>query len=78
MNNSGPHFIQITKLDAVLSQLETAIALWFNDGDPLSIHTLASAAYQIIYDLNKHQKGPAIKVIKGDEVIKGDVGSNTT
>lgn len=60
MNNSSPHFIQITKIDAVLSQLETAITIWFNEGDPLSIHTLASAAYQILYDLNKYQKGPAM------------------
>lgn len=34
----------ITKASAAKSQLETAITLWFNDGDPVSIHTLAVAA----------------------------------
>ena len=29
---------------AALSQLETAIELWFHDKDPVSIHTLAAAA----------------------------------
>jgi hypothetical protein len=52
--------IQITKLDAALRQLETAITLWFNSGDSLSIHTLSSAAYQILYDINKHQNGPTM------------------
>src|SRR5438128_1514480 len=49
--------IQVTKLDAVRRQLETAIILWFHDGDPVSIHTLAAAAYQIIYDINAHRGG---------------------
>jgi hypothetical protein len=50
--------IPVTKLDAALRQLETAVILWFNSGDQISIHTLTAAAYQIIYDLNKHHKGP--------------------
>ncbi len=49
--------IQVTKLDAVRRQLETAVILWFQDGDPVSIHTLASAAYQVIYDLNRRRAG---------------------
>jgi len=49
--------IQITKLDAVRRQLETAITLWFHDADPVSIHTLVAAAYQVIYDLNAHRAG---------------------
>ena len=49
--------IQLTKLDIVLHQLETAVTLWFNRGDDISIHTLASSAYQIVYDLNKHTEG---------------------
>jgi len=51
-NNGGIH---ITKLDAALRQLETAIVLWFDSADPISIHTLICAAYQILYDINKHQ-----------------------
>ena len=50
--------LHVTKLDAVRRQLETAIILWFHDGDPVSIHTLAAAAYQIVYDLNAHRGGP--------------------
>jgi hypothetical protein len=50
----------ITKLDAALRQLETATILWFNDADPISCHTLLNAGYQILYDLNKHQKGPPL------------------
>ncbi|MBI5675463.1 MAG: hypothetical protein HZC48_06535 [Nitrospirae bacterium] len=52
--------IHITKLNASLRQLETAVILWFNDADAISVHTLASAAYQILYDLNKHQNGPPL------------------
>lgn len=52
--------IFITKLDAARRQLRTAIELWFADGDPVSIHTLLSAAYQIVHDLNRKNKGPAL------------------
>jgi len=45
--------IQITKLDAAKRQLETAIRLYFNDADPVSIHTLTGAAHSILSDLNK-------------------------
>jgi hypothetical protein len=41
--------ITVTKLDAGRRQLETAITLWFNGDDPVSIHTLACAAYEIIH-----------------------------
>lgn len=52
--------IQLSKTDAALRQIETAIVLWFENKDPVSIHTLAHAAYQILYDINKHQKGPCM------------------
>jgi hypothetical protein len=47
-----------SRLDAARRQLHTAIELWFADGDAVSIHTLAGAAYQTIHELNRHQKGP--------------------
>ena len=50
--------MRITKLDAARRQLRTAIDLWVNDGDPVSIHTLAFAAHQVIHDLNRKSKGP--------------------
>jgi hypothetical protein len=45
--------ITISKLDAVRRQLNTAIELWFADGDPVSIHTLASASHDILHQLYK-------------------------
>ena len=32
--------IRIGKLDAARRQLQAAITLWFNDGDPVAIHYL--------------------------------------
>lgn len=49
--------IQISKLDAAKRQLETAVKLYFNDLDPVSIHTLSFAAHSILSDLNKKSSG---------------------
>ena len=48
---------RIGKLEAAHRQLATAIELWFNNGDIVSIHTLACAAHQIIHDLNSKKGG---------------------
>jgi hypothetical protein len=40
--------IIVSKELAAKGQLETAIALWFHYGDPVSIHTLAAAAQGIL------------------------------
>jgi hypothetical protein len=45
--------IKVGKLEAALRQLQTAITLWFNDGDPVATHTLAFAAYEIIHVISK-------------------------
>jgi hypothetical protein len=45
--------LTISKLDAAHRQLRTAIDLWFSGGDPVSIHTLAYAAYEIIHAASK-------------------------
>jgi hypothetical protein len=45
--------ITVTKLDAAKRQLRTAIRLWFAEGDPVSIHTLAFAAYEIAHVVSK-------------------------
>jgi hypothetical protein len=37
--------VVVTKPSVATSQLETAIKLWFEEGDPVSIHTLAVAAH---------------------------------
>jgi hypothetical protein len=50
--------VTITKLDAARRQLETAIKLYFDEGDPASIHTLCCAAYNVIQVLNKKENSP--------------------
>lgn len=40
--------MDITKIDAAKSQLATAIWLYFEDRDPISVHTLVHAASEII------------------------------
>jgi hypothetical protein len=46
--------IKISKLDAARRQLDTAIRLYFMTRDPVSIHTLAAAAFEILKDLDEH------------------------
>jgi hypothetical protein len=45
--------IKIPKLEAARRQLDTAIALFFQSGDAVSIHTLACAAYDVIDNVNR-------------------------
>jgi hypothetical protein len=47
--------LQLTKLDAAASQMETAIRLYFADGDPVSIHTLACASCDLVRDVGRAQ-----------------------
>lgn len=48
--------IKISKLDAARRQIDTAVRLYFDYGDPVSIHTLAAAAFDILQGLDK--QGP--------------------
>ena len=41
----------ITKIDAAQRQLETAIRLFFEEADSVSIHTLTAAAHGVLHDL---------------------------
>lgn len=43
----------VSKLDAASAQVDTSIKLWFSDQDPISAHTLACSAYQIVHDINR-------------------------
>ena len=45
--------IIVGKFDAGRRQLSTAIDLWFHGKDPVAIHTLAHAAYEIIHFISK-------------------------
>ncbi|OGA46270.1 MAG: hypothetical protein A3F74_27095 [Betaproteobacteria bacterium RIFCSPLOWO2_12_FULL_62_58] len=56
MNENEAKKFSVSKMDAAKRQLDSAIRLWFADGDPVSIHTLVGAAYQIIHDINKHKE----------------------
>lgn len=60
---SAPTELHISKLDAAKRQLEVAIRLYFAWGDPVAIHTLAAAAFNVLIDINDHRggKGPPIR-----------------
>jgi hypothetical protein len=45
--------ITVSKLDAARRQLRAAIRLWFQGEDPVAIHTLISAAHEIVHTLFK-------------------------
>ncbi len=47
--------LRVSKISAARRQLGTAIELWFSHGDPISIHTLTSAAHRVIGDLLRAQ-----------------------
>ena len=60
--------VSVTKLNAAERQLETAILLYFSDKDPVSIHTLCCAAYEVVHALNKRQNSP---IGPNDLMLKG-------
>jgi hypothetical protein len=51
---NGP-IITLSKLEAGSRQLRTAITLWFDEGDPVSVHALAFAAYEIFHTVSAHR-----------------------
>jgi len=61
---------RITKLEAARRELATAIRLYFEDGDIVSIHTLAAASHQVIHDVNT-QRGK-VTMLFDSEVIKDE------
>lgn len=63
--------IKISKLDAAKRQLETAILLYFNNADPVSIHTLIGAAHGLLANLIEARGGQSLmKLIIKDQVRK--------
>src|SRR5712691_7914594 len=52
--------LHISKLDAARRQLETAVRLYFSAADPVSIHTLTSAAHELLAGVNRTRGGPAM------------------
>jgi hypothetical protein len=47
----GKDTIRISKCDAAKRQFRTAIRLWFDNGEPVAIHTLAFAAYEVLHSI---------------------------
>lgn len=54
--------LTISKLDAAKRQLETVIRLYFSNGDPVSIHTLTAASYNVLRDLNRSCGGEPLLI----------------
>ncbi len=48
--------MQLTKLEAAIRQLDTAIELFFEKRDPVSVRTLVGAAGRVFSDLVEHKK----------------------
>ena len=51
------HSEVVTKIDAAVRQLNCAVELFFENGDPVPIHTLVCAAHLIVHDINRAQGG---------------------
>jgi len=58
----------VTKLEAAKRQLETGVRMFFEESDPIAIHTLVFAAHQILYDIGK--KRGMVSILKGNPMIK--------
>jgi hypothetical protein len=64
----------LTKMEVARRQLDTAIRLTFSGEDPVSIHTIANAARQVIRDFCE-ARGDIASFRRIDDVVKpGHVG----
>jgi hypothetical protein len=70
MENKWPQ-IHITKLEAARRQLRTAINLFFEDADDVSIHTLAAASHEILRTLLK-SRGDGGSLLKDNSFIRAE------
>ena len=52
--------ITLNKTEVARRQLAAAMELWFADGEPVAIHTLACAAHEVLAALLKKQGKPAL------------------
>lgn len=59
--------LTLTKFDVAERQLNQAIQLFFDQADPVSVHTLAEAAGQVLYDI-REQFGGISKIRDADNV----------
>jgi len=63
---------KVKKIDAAEEQLKTAISLYFADETPVSVHTLAMAAHEILDQICAHKKLERGIVQKFSESIKSE------
>ncbi|MFN2624232.1 MAG: hypothetical protein ABR611_15455 [Chthoniobacterales bacterium] len=54
-----PGIVRITRIEAAIGQLETAIFLWFQEGDLAAIHTLAAASQELLHHTGKRLGTPS-------------------
>lgn len=69
--------VSISKIDAAKRQLNTAVGLFFEEGDAVSIHTLSAAAYEVLFAIGKGKidfdtlaGAECVKEEKKDEFLK--------
>jgi hypothetical protein len=62
MAKRPPDKLTVSKLDAARRQIESAISLWFSDGDEVAIHTLTAAGHQVCHALTK-SKGEKASIL---------------
>jgi len=60
----------IDKTEAARRQLETAIDLYFDDADSLSVHTLAFASLKVLFDLYPHRNQDGFAAQRGGIIKK--------
>lgn len=66
---SGERF-KVTALEAALLQLKTAIRLYFEDDDPVSVHTLVKAAGEVIDRMCRENGTPSMRDDLLNEVVQ--------
>jgi len=55
MEDKIPEPIWIGKIDVAKRQLCEAIRMFFDERDPVAIHTLVAAAHQVLFDIGRRQ-----------------------
>jgi hypothetical protein len=68
--------LKINKLDAAQRQLRTAITLWFTNGDPVSTHALAFAAYEVLHTVSKKRNKYRHDLLFDSDFIKDEYRSD--
>lgn len=70
MHSEDTSIFLLTKFEVAERQLNMAINLFFQEQDPVSIHTLAEAASQILYDISSDYGAKSI--IRENKSIRPD------